>query len=73
MILRASQNNTTDRGKLSIAVNSSLNNFPISGATVSISITGGDGRVLEELNTNSSGQTDEVTLGTPPLEYSMEP
>lgn len=28
---------------------------------------------LEELDTNESGQTEQVTLPTPPLEYSMQP
>ena len=73
MILKALQTDTTDTGKLSISVNSSLNNFPISDATVSISITGGDGQTLEQLTTDTSGRTEEITLGTPPLEYSMEP
>ncbi len=73
MILRSQQTETTDSGQLSVSVNSSLNNFPITGATVQISLTGGDGSVLEELSTDTSGQTEEVTLGTPPLEYSMDP
>ena len=73
MILKATQNNTPDRGNLLISVNSSLNNFPISGATVSISITGGDGKIIEQLNTDTSGQTEEISLATPPIEYSMEP
>lgn len=73
MILKATQNNTPDRGNLLISVNSSLNNFPISGATVSISITGGNGQIIEQLNTDTSGQTEEISLATPPIEYSMEP
>ncbi|MCI8275647.1 MAG: peptidoglycan-binding protein [Lachnospiraceae bacterium] len=66
---------TTDTGKLFITVNSSLNSFPISDATVTISITGEDNgsQALEQLTTDTSGQTEEVTLGTPPLEYSMTP
>ncbi len=76
MILRALQTpDTTDTGKLFITVNSALNSFPISDATVTISVTGGDGgsQPLEQLTTDTAGQTEEVTLGTPPLEYSMEP
>lgn len=77
MILRALQTSadTTDTGKLSINVNSSLNSFPISDATVTISITENDGnrQALEQLTTDTSGQTEEVSLKTPPLEYSMEP
>ncbi|QNM06935.1 peptidoglycan-binding protein [Qiania dongpingensis] len=67
------QNDTPDSGQLLIRVNSSLNNFPISGATVSISVTGGDGQPLEQLDTDTSGQTEEITLRTPPIDYSMEP
>ncbi|MCD2492522.1 peptidoglycan-binding protein [Lacrimispora sp. NSJ-141] len=67
------QNDTPDSGQLLISVNSSLNNFPISGATVSISITGGDGQPLEQLDTDTSGQTEEITLKTPPIDYSMQP
>ena len=76
MILRALQTpDTTDTGKLFITVNSALNSFPISDATVTISVTGGDGgsQPLEQLTTDTAGQTEEVTLGTPPLEYGMEP
>lgn len=73
MILKSMQNDTTDSGKLIINVSSALNNFPISGAAVNISITGGDGQILEQLNTDTSGQTEEIDLKTPPLEYSMEP
>lgn len=76
MILRTLQTpDTTDTGKLFITVNSSLNSFPISDATVTISITGEDNgsQALEQLTTDTSGQTEEVTLGTPPLEYSMTP
>ena len=71
--LKIMQNDASDTGKLMISVTSSLNNFPISGATVNISLTGGDGQILEQLNTDTSGQTEEITLGTPPLEYSMNP
>ena len=76
MILRTLQTpDTTDTGKLFITVNSSLNSFPISDATVTISITEEDNgsQALEQLTTDTSGQTEEVTLGTPPLEYSMTP
>jgi peptidoglycan hydrolase-like protein with peptidoglycan-binding domain len=76
LILRTLQTpDTTDTGKLFITVNSSLNSFPISDATVTISITGEDNgsQALEQLTTDTSGQTEEVTLGTPPLEYSMTP
>ncbi len=73
MRLKTAQTDAVDSGKLMVTVNSSLNSFPINGASVSISVTGGDGRTVEQLTTDTSGQTEEVTLGTPPLEYSMAP
>lgn len=46
---------------------------PISDARVSISYTGDPNSSLEELFTNSSGQTEAIELNTPPLEYSINP
>ena len=40
---------------------------------VRISYTGESGRTVEEVRTDSSGQTPILELKTPPLEYSMEP
>ena len=62
-----------DTGQLRIQVVSRINNRPIDNAKVNITYTGGPGNILESLETNSAGNTDEVTLDTPPLEYSMEP
>lgn len=62
-----------NRGLLQVNVTSIVNNFPISGATVRISYAGEPGRTLEQLTTNSSGQTEQVTLASPPLEYSLIP
>ena len=43
-------------------------------AVVDISTTSQpDDQTLEELRTDESGNTEEVELSTPPLEYSMEP
>ena len=46
---------------------------PITDAKVEISSTGEPDRILEVLNTDSSGQTESVELEAPPLEYSLEP
>ena len=40
---------------------------------VRISYTGESGQTVEEVRTDSSGQTPTLELKTPPLEYSMEP
>lgn len=49
------------------------NNFPIQNAKVSISSKGEPERVLEQLTTDSSGQTENISLPAPPEEYSLEP
>lgn len=65
--------NTIDRGQLQIQVNSDIDNRPIENATISISYTGESDEILEQLKTNSSGQSEVITLATPPLEYSLNP
>lgn len=62
-----------DTGYLQVNVVSALNNHPITGATVTISYSGDPDSALEQVDTNLSGQTDQVSLEAPPLEYSMEP
>ena len=60
----------TGQGFLHIKVTTESPVVPISGARVRISDPT-DGTVLQELTTNSSGQTEPVDLPTPPLEYSV--
>ena len=71
--LKSAQIAGTDRGKLQINVTSSLGLIPISDATVTISYTGLPDTTVEKLSTDSSGQTVQVELPAPPLEYSVEP
>lgn len=71
--LHAAQNDYTDRGKLQINVTSTLGMFPVTDAKVSITLSGEPDTVIEELDTNISGQTVEVELPAPPLDYSLEP
>ena len=42
-------------------------------AKVTITLSGQPDTVIEELDTNISGQTVEVELPAPPLDYSLEP
>lgn len=65
--------NNIDRGKLQINVSSQGNSRPIENARISIAYTGNPESPIEELVTNSSGQTDTIELDTPPLEYSVNP
>ncbi len=60
----------TGQGFLQVKVTTESPVVPISEARVRISDPT-DGTVLQELTTNSSGQTEPVDLPTPPLEYSV--
>ena len=71
--IRAMQTEGVDRGKLQVNVTGSRRNRPIPNARIQLSYTADPETELEELDTNESGQTEQVTLPTPPLEYSMQP
>lgn len=60
-------------GYLQVDVVSDENNFPITNASISISKTETPEQPLEQLTTNTSGQTDIISLETPPLELSLTP
>lgn len=62
-----------DVGKLLVSVTSFKDNRPINGATVRVAETGEPDRILEEVRTDAQGQTQQLELPAPPLEYSMEP
>ncbi|MDO4296586.1 MAG: peptidoglycan-binding protein [bacterium] len=70
--MQTGNRNTKERGSLRVEVASSVNQTPIAGAKVSISYVGEPNRVLEEVYTNSSGQTEELLLDAPPLSLSLE-
>ncbi len=60
-------------GYLQVDVVSDANNFPITDANISISKTEEPSQTLEEITTNSSGQTENISLEAPPLELSLTP
>lgn len=64
---------TQNTGTLRISVTSSVAYIPIKGATVTISYTGDPDSPLLTLTTDSSGETETVTLPTPPRSYSLDP
>lgn len=66
-------NDNIDKGTLRIHLTNQSTGVPIEGARISISYTGNPSQPLEEVNTDDSGNTEILTLNTPPLEYSMEP
>ena len=73
LILNSRETNTNHIGRLLVNVTSASTNVPISNATVSISSMSTPDSILEQTQTNSSGQTEDLELQTPPLEYSLEP
>lgn len=72
-ILRNAQVDNTYSGKLQINVTSTIGLIPVQDATVTISYTGIPDVTIEKLTTDSSGQTQEIELPAPPLEYSLTP
>lgn len=69
----AQQTNNIDTGQLQINLNSATNFSPVQNATIKISFTGDPTNVLESVSTDNSGQTETLSLKTPPLEYSLTP
>lgn len=70
--IHAFQSDRPDKGQLKIQVTSEINDFPVTNASVSISYTGVPDNQLEQLTTDSSGQTDTIDLPAPPLDYSLD-
>ncbi len=68
-----SNENADNFGTLQVSVVSSLGQFPVENATVTISYTRAPEETLETLTTDSSGQTPTVTLPTPPIGLSLDP
>ncbi|MFR8085347.1 MAG: carboxypeptidase regulatory-like domain-containing protein, partial [Faecalimonas sp.] len=60
------QADTPDKGKLKIQINSEITSFPIADASISISYTGVPEQTLEQVTTDSSGQTETLELAAPP-------
>ena len=63
----------TYHGRLQIQITSEITSRPISDASIKISYTGVPDSTLEELKTDSSGQSETIELPSPPLEYSLNP
>ncbi len=69
---KSQQLDNIDFGKLKIQITSSINSFPIEDASINISYTGVPENTLEQLRTDSNGQTETIDLAAPPIEYSLE-
>ena len=60
-------------GGLQINVTSDIGLVPIRNTVISVSYTGTPETTLETLETDISGQAEEVQLSAPPLSYSLTP
>lgn len=72
-ILKSMQSEGASQGRLQINVTANVGLIPIQNANITISYTGEPDSTFETLTTDSSGQTDTVSLNAPPLEYSLTP
>lgn len=71
--IRSAQVEGESTGGLQINVTSDIGFIPIQNAVISIAYTGTPGTTLETLQTDSSGQAQEIQLMAPPLSYSLTP
>lgn len=71
--MRTCATDAASQGLLQVNVISVINNFPISNATVRITNADSPDNTVDELTTNSSGQTQQISLDAPALEYSLTP
>ena len=67
------QQNRPDTGSLLVNVSSLISSRAVPDATIQIMDGEQPDQVIEELTTDSNGQTETIELPAPPLEYSMEP
>lgn len=72
-VIHATQDDLPSYGNLQVNVTSILGSRPISDAAVQISYSGEPTSVIEEIRTDSSGQTESIELPAPPVEYSLTP
>ena len=71
--IKAMQEEASGKGELQINVTSTLDSHPIAEARISISYTGVPEQTLEQVTTDSSGQSEVLTLDAPPEEWSLDP
>ena len=64
--------NQVDQGELQIQVIAKNAGSPIRNAKITISYSGDPESALEEVSTDDSGMSQQLSLAAPPLEYSME-
>lgn len=67
------QQDRPDTGHLQVNVSSPIGSRAIAGATIQITDSSQPDQVIEEITTDANGQSEEIDLPAPPLEYSLEP
>lgn len=72
-VMNPSLQDTPDKGRLQVNIVSEITAFPVADARIDISYTGVPESQLEQITTDSSGQTETIELDAPPLEYSLNP
>ena len=70
--LKSMQQDLVDIGQLQVNVTSSITSFPITDATVNISYTSTPENTIDQLTTDSSGQTETIDLYAPPVDLSLD-
>ena len=70
--LRVCETAAESRGYLQVDVVNEENNFPVTDAVVTVQEPGEGGRILEELPTDQSGQTEQLELAAPDMALSLE-
>ena len=70
--LRVCETAAESRGYLQVDVVNEENNFPVTDAVVTVQEPGEGGRILEELSTDQSGQTEQLELAAPDMALSLE-
>ena len=63
----------SESGRLQINLTSTIGLEPVRDARIRVFRTDEPEQEIADLTTNISGQTEQITLDTPPLEYSMDP
>ena len=71
--IKSAQTEGEATGGLQINVTSDIGLIPIQNAVINISYNGTPETVLERLETDSSGQAQEIELQAPPISYSLTP
>ncbi len=71
--IKSAQTERELTGGLQINVTSDIGFIPIQNATITIAYTGTPEDVVERLETDISGQAQEIQLSAPPISYSLTP